>query len=150
VRRLPFLVAALAVVAASALASEDPIATRQQLMESNGAAAAVAGAILKGELDYSQPVGNAVVQAFAASAIAVGDYFPEGSADAERSRASPKIWEDMPGFQAALAKFQEAAAAAGEAGGRGRPETQEAFAAAVTPVLQSCQACHESYRLESD
>jgi cytochrome c556 len=147
VRRLPFLVGALAVLAAPALASDDPIATRQRLMDSNGAAAGVAGAILKGELDYSQPVGNAVIQAWSAAAIAVGDYFPEGSADPERSRASPRIWEDMPGFQAELAKFQDAVAAAREGGERG-PESKEAFATLATPVLQSCQGCHETYRLE--
>jgi cytochrome c556 len=146
VRKLPFLVGALAVIAAPALASDDPIATRQRLMESNGAAAAVAGAILKGEMEYSQPVGNAVIGAWSATAIAVGDYFPEGSADPERSRASPKIWEDMAGFQAALAKFQDAAAAARGAGEKG-PATKEAFAEVATPVLQACQGCHETYRL---
>jgi cytochrome c556 len=82
-----------------------------------------------------------------ATAIAVGDYFPEGSADPERSRASPKIWEDMAGFEAALAKFQDAVAAAREGGERG-PESKEAFATLATPVLQSCQGCHETYRLE--
>ena len=147
-RRLPFLVGALAVLAAPALASDDPIATRQRLMDSNGAAAGVAGGILKDQLDYSQPVGNAVIQAWSATAIAVGDYFPEGSADAERSRASPKVWEDMAGFEAALAKFQEAVAAAREAGGEKGPETKEAFAGLATPVLQACQGCHETYRLE--
>ena len=54
-RRLPFLIGALAVLATPALASDDPIATRQQLMENNLAAAGVAGGILKDQLDYSQP-----------------------------------------------------------------------------------------------
>ena len=147
-RRLPCLIGALAVLATPVLASDDPIATRQRLMDNNGASAGVAGGILKGELDYSQPVGNAVIQAWSATAIAVGDYFPEGSADPERSRASPKIWEDMAGFEAALAKFQDAVAAAREAGGEKGPETKEAFAGLATPVLQTCQGCHETYRLE--
>ena len=147
-RRLPLLIVVLAALATPALASDDPIATRQQLMDNNLAAAGVAGGILKDQLDYSQPVGNAVIQAWSATAIAVGDYFPEGSADPERSRASPKIWEDMAGFEAALAKFQDAVAAAREAGGEKGPEAKEAFAELATPVLQTCQGCHETYRLE--
>jgi cytochrome c556 len=92
--------------------------------------------------------GKAEVQAFSATAQAVGSYFPEGSADPASSKASPKIWEDAAGFQAALTKFQTDVAAALEASGKDGPADKAAFAAAVQPVLGNCKSCHESYRLE--
>jgi cytochrome c556 len=140
--------AALAILAMPALGAEDPIAVRQTLMDNNGAAAGVAGAIMKGELDYNPVVGKAVIYAVSATAAAYGDFFPEGSEDASRSNASPKIWEDMAGFEAELAKFQDAAAKAREIAGKGGPADADAFKAAMGPIFDSCKTCHEGYRVE--
>jgi cytochrome c556 len=148
-KRLPLLIGALAALAIPAFAAEDPIAVRQALMSNNGGAAGVSGAIMKDELAYAPVVGKAALLAFSATAQAYGDFFPEGTLDPARSAASPKIWEDMAGFQAELAKFQAAAAAGVEAAGRDGPADKAAFAAAVQPILQSCQSCHEGYRTEN-
>jgi cytochrome c556 len=148
VRRLPILVGALA-LATSAFAADDPIATRQALMDNNGAAAGLAGGVMKDEVAYSPVVGKAVIEAFSATAHAVGSFFPEGSADPARSKASPKIWEDAAGFQAALEKFGTDVAAAREAAGKDGPADKAAFAAAVQPVLGNCKSCHEAYRLQN-
>jgi cytochrome c556 len=148
-KTLAILVGAL-VAAAPSLAAEDPIAVRQALMSSNGAAAAIAGGVMKGELEYDPVIGRSAIATMRAVSVSFGDFLPEGSADPERSRASPRIWEDMEGFQAALQEFQEATAAALEASGRDGPPDAEAFTAAVQPVLQTCQSCHEDYRLESE
>ena len=43
-RKLPILIGALGVLATAAFAADDPIATRQALMDNNGAAAGLAGA----------------------------------------------------------------------------------------------------------
>ena len=94
-------------------------------------------------------VGKAAILAFSATAQAYGDFFPEGSVDPARSAASPKIWEDMAGFQAELAKFQAAAAAGVEAAGKDGPADKAAFAAAVQPILAVCKSCHEGYRIEN-
>ena len=147
-RKLPVVIGALAALAIPAFAADDPIATRQALMDNNGAAAGLAGAVMKDEVAYSPPIGKSVIQALNATALAYGDFFPEGSADAARSKASPKIWEDMAGFQAAIAKFQQDAAVAVEASGRDGPADKAAFTAAVQPVLGNCKSCHEAYRLE--
>ena len=117
-------------------------------MDNNGTAAAVAGAIMKGELDYSPVVGQAVIYAVSATAAAYGDFFPEGSQDAARSNASPKIWEDRAGFEAELAKFQEAAAKARGISGKGGPADAEAFKEAMGPIFDSCTSCHEAYRIK--
>ena len=92
IRLIAGLVAAA--VALPAVAAEDPIAVRQALMGSNGAAGAVAGAMLKDELAYSPVVGKSVIASLNATALAVGDFFPEGTLDPARSEASA---EDLGG-----------------------------------------------------
>jgi cytochrome c556 len=148
VRGLPILVGALA-LATTAFAQDDPIAIRQALMSNNGAAAALAGGMLKDEVAYSPVAGKAVIEALSATAHAFGSFFPEGSADPTRSKASPKIWEDAAGFRAALDKFRADVAAAREAAGKDGPADKAAFAAAIQPVLGNCRSCHEGYRLSN-
>ena len=148
-KKLPIMIGALAILVAPAFATEDVIATRQALMDNNGSAAGLAGAMLKDQIPYAPVAGKAVIVALRSTALAYGDYFPEGSADPARSHASPKIWEDAAGFQAELAKFQTATAAALEAAGKDGPPDKAAFAAAVQPVLGSCKSCHEGFRTEN-
>lgn len=118
-------------------------------MDANGAAAAVAGGMLKGEIAYAPASGKLVIAALNATAHTFGDYFPEGSADPAKSAAAPKIWEDPAGFEAAIAKFSTDVAAALAASGKDGPPDQAAFQAAITPVLSNCKSCHESYRLKN-
>lgn len=148
-RKLPVVIGALAALAIPAFAADDPIAARQALMDNNGAAAGLAGAVMKDEVAYSPAVGKAVIEAWNATALAYGSFFPEGSADPARSHASPKIWEDMAGFEAEIARFQANVAAAREVSGRGGPADKAAFAAAVQPVFDNCKSCHEAYRTEN-
>ncbi len=148
-RKLPILVGAAVALATAAFAAGDPITTRQLLMDNNGAAAGLAAAVMKDEVAYSPVIGKAVIQAFAATAHAYGDFFPEGSTDPARSAASPKIWEDAAGFQAELEKFMASADAALAASGREGPADKAAFTAAVQPIFEGCKTCHEGYRLEN-
>ena len=148
--KLPMLLGALTAFAAvPGFASDDPIATRQALMDSNGAAAALAGAIMKGEVDYQPVLGQAVIVAMEATAQAYGDYFPEGSQDPSRSKASPKIWEDRAGFEKELAAFQDAARKALDISGKKGPADKDAFAGAVKPLFDSCKSCHKAYRVDN-
>jgi cytochrome c556 len=142
------LTGALSLLVLPAFAADDAIATRQALMDNNGSAAALSGAIMKGELAYSPAIGKAVVNAFDATALAYGSFFPEESADDPRTAASPKIWEDRAGFEAALGKFQAAAASAKQAAGEHGFPDDAAFVAAVKPVLGTCNGCHETYRIK--
>ena len=122
---------------------DDPINTRKQLMQSNGASMGAAQAMIKGEIPFDARVANAALQNFEAVGWSFGDYFPEGS-DKGDTRASPKIWEEPAEFQAYLTRFREAAAA----GAAAKPETLEAFQAAIGPVGKECGGCHEDFRLE--
>lgn len=146
--RLLIVLGTLAALTVPALAADDPIAVRKALMQANGSGAAIAGAVMKGELEYSPVIGKAAINASAAAAQAFGDYFPEGTLDDERTTAAPKIWEDMAGFQAELDKLKSATQAAVEMSGKDGPADAEAFAAAMKPVLGTCKNCHETYRIE--
>lgn len=144
-------VLALSVVAASAVAAfaaDDPVAVRKAIMQSVGGAAGASGAMMKGELDYSPVVAKAAITTVNAAAHSFADFFPEGSDMDANTTASPKIWEDMAGFEAELGKLQTAAAAAMQASGKDGPADLDAFKAAMGPVLGTCKSCHETYRVQ--
>ena len=147
--KLPILLGAVALVASAAAAADDPIAARQAIMDSNGTSAAVAGGMLKDEIPYSPVVAKSVIGALNATAHTFGDYFPEGSLDPARSSAAPKIWDDPAAFEAALAEFSTAVAAAVQASGKDGPADKAAFQAAMQPVLGTCRTCHESFRVKN-
>ena len=137
---------ALAIGAASttAIAAGDPIEVRQKIMKSVGGVAKPTGAMLKGEMPFDPVVADAAIRTLNAAAYAYGDYFPQGSDTGMETRAAPKIWEDMAGFEAKLAKFRQDTDAAAAA----EPKDLESFKAAMGPVMQNCKGCHEDYRLE--
>jgi cytochrome c556 len=147
-RGATILLGVFTLAAGAALAAEDPIKVRQLIMSGNGAAAAVAGGIMKDEIAYSPVLGKAVLASIAAAAASVGDYFPEGSLDPKRSEAAPSIWENAAGFDKALADFASDTAAGLEAAGRNGPADKAAFVAAVQPVLDNCKSCHKDFRVD--
>ncbi len=149
-RKLFILIGAAAALAAPAFAIEDAIATRKAIMQGNGALAGLAVGMMKEEIPYSPVAARAVLVALRADLLSFGDYIPAESDAGEGTRASPKIWEDRAAFDARLADFQNAATAAAEAGGRDGPPDLAAFQAAVGPVLNTCQSCHEDFQLPRD
>lgn len=146
--RLAIFIGALGVAALPSTAAEDPIAARQAIMSSVGAAAGLAGGVMKGELPYAPAIGKAAIATFQAAAMTYGGFFPEGAQDPARSKASAKIWEDRAGFDAELAKFLAATSAAAAASGRSGPADAAAFVALVEPIMAGCKTCHEAYRLD--
>ena len=135
------------VVSTVAVATDDPILTRKKLMQANGAVFyGVANRMLKGEIPFNPVVAASVLRTTSAVAHSFGDYFPEGSDTGGETRASPKIWEDMAGFQAALEEFRQTADAAVAA----EPEDLESFRTVATQLGDTCNACHDDYRLKDD
>lgn len=149
-RKYLFALSALALSAAASVsqAAEDPIAVRKALMQANGAAAGVAGAMMKGDIDYNPAVAKSVITSMRAIAHSFGDFFPEGTTG-EGTTASPKIWEDAAGYQAALAKFMADTDAAAAASGKDGPADVAAFQAAIGPVFGNCKSCHEGFRVQN-
>ncbi len=124
------------------LAADDPIATRKALMRASGAAAKVSGGMMKGELPFDADVAALALAALNSTAVSVGSFFPEGSEKGD-TKASPNIWTDMGGFEAAAAKFKQDTAAAVAA----KPADLDAFKAAMGPVFGNCKGCHEKYQI---
>lgn len=145
-RLIPILFGAAA-LSLPVLAAADPIATRQALMDSLAASAGLAGGVQKGEIEYAPAIGKAALTAAAATALAYGDYFPEGS-DSGETKASPKIWSDRAAFDAELAKFREAAMTAAAGAGKDGPADAAAFVELFKPVMGTCKSCHEGFRLK--
>ena len=146
-RSLMLGIAALTIGVGSTVASatDDPIATRKHLMQANGSGMGAAQAMIKGEVPYNPAIALATLKSFNAVFYSFGDYFPAGSDQGDTS-ASPHIWEDMAGFQKILADLRtHTDAAIGTP-----PQDLQAFQAAIGPIGQGCQSCHEEYRLKNN
>jgi cytochrome c556 len=147
VKTLAILLGAAAVLAVPFAATADPVAARKALMRNNAGAAALAGAVREGNVEYHPVIGRAVIASLGATAATIADFFPEGTVG-EGTRASPAIWEDHVGFLEVRAGFQAAVAAARTAAGSDGFPTAEAFDAATQPIFGYCGACHQAYRTE--
>jgi cytochrome c556 len=146
-KKIAFAATMLLLSAGAVSAADDPIASRKALMDANGAAAGVAAAMMKGDIGYNPTVAKSAIMTLRAVSHSYGAFFPEGS-DKGETKASPKIWSDRAGFDAALAKFQSDADKAAQAAGKDGPADLDAFKAAVGPVFGNCKACHQDYRLQ--
>src|SRR5690606_3686559 len=118
---------------------ESAIQARKALMQANGAAAALSGAMMKGDMEYNQAVAKSAIATFRAVSLSVPAHFPEGSHSVEGTTASPKIWENMGEFQDLVSKLQGDTANAVEVSGKDGPADLAAFQGAVTPVLSDCK-----------
>ncbi|WP_336057809.1 c-type cytochrome [Nitratireductor sp. CH_MIT9313-5] len=148
-RTLILSIFAVSLSATAVTAADDPVAARKMLMQSAAAAAGISGGMMKGDIDYNPAIAKSAIATLNAVSHTYGDYFPEGSSEGETT-ASPKIWEDGEGWQAALEKFQADTSAAAEASGKDGPADLAAFQQAVGPVLGNCKSCHENFRVQKN
>lgn len=141
-KKIVFAVAALALATTAAFA--DVIADRQAVMKENAKQVGTLVKMVKGEA----PFDAAAVVALTAlndnvQKIDVAASFPAGS-DKGDTTASPKIWEDLAGFQAQVDKFKEVTAAAVAS-----PAADlDALKAQVGTIGQTCGTCHEAFRVK--
>ncbi|WP_419912100.1 c-type cytochrome [Hoeflea sp.] len=118
----------------------DPTVDRQNIMKNVGAATGVGAKIAKGEMEFDTATAQLVFNTLNAAANGYGYLFPAGSETGNDSEASPKIWEDMAGFEAAVAKFA--------ADTNVKVADLDGFRAAFGAATQNCGSCHESYRVK--
>lgn len=128
--------------------AQSAIEARKALMQANGAAAALSGAMMKGDMDYNQAVAKSAIATFRAVSLSLPAHFPEGS-HGEGTTASPNIWENMSEFEALVSKLQGDTATAAEVSGKDGPADLAAFQGAVMPILSDCKTCHESFRVNN-
>jgi cytochrome c556 len=140
-----FILAAAALALAGSAAFADPIADRQAMMKANGKAMGMIAPMTKGEKPFDAAVVLDALQSINdhAQKLDVATLFPAGT-DQGDTEASPKIWEDMAGFQAKVDEFKADAAAAVAA----PPQDVEALKAAMGAVGSNCGGCHETFRIK--
>lgn len=149
--RKPLLLVVAAALGAATLAHaadvepkiDDPLTLRQNLMKDAGASIGMMAAIAKGEAEFEPRVVKAALVAMNAVALGFPAQFPAGSATGV-TEASPKIWEDSAGFQAAAAKFIADTYAAKSMEIASADDMKKAMGL----VGANCKACHESYRVQ--
>ncbi|MFZ1681479.1 MAG: cytochrome c [Rhizobiaceae bacterium] len=139
------LIAAALMIATSAVAADDPIKARSDIMKSFGGAMKVLVPVAKGEAAYDAAAVNAALAAIneGAQKIDVAALFPAGSTNADTT-AAPAIWENMADFTARADKLKADAAAAAAA----NPADADAFKAVFGPLSGNCGGCHETYRIK--
>ncbi|MGI9354821.1 MAG: c-type cytochrome [Rhizobiaceae bacterium] len=140
-------IGALVLASGIAIAADGPIESRKILMQANGAAAGLAGGMMKGEIEYNPVLGKSAIATLRAVAHAHGGLYPADSLTGDTT-ASPKIAEDADGWNKAVAKYIADTNAAGQASGKNGPADLDAFKAAAGPVMANCKACHEAFRVK--
>lgn len=142
-KKLLLAISLFALTASAAAA--DPIADRKALMKANGKAVGQLAAIAKGEAPFDAAAVLAALTTLNEDAqkLDVATLFPAGS-DKGDTTASPKIWEDMAGFQAKVDKFKTDTAAALAA----PPADVDGVKATLGVLGQNCGGCHEAFRVK--
>ena len=132
---------AIALSATAVVAQSSAIAERKALMKSVGAAAKQGAAFAKGSEPYDNAKAVAIFVTYANVAAKMPALFPDDSKTGGDTTASPKIWEDKAGFNAAMAKFEADAKAA-----QASVKDLDTFKAAFGGMGKNCGSCHEVYR----
>ena len=140
--RTACVVLAVALGATAVVAQSNAIAERKQIMKGVGAAAKNGAAIAKGAEPYDNAKAQEVFATYASAAAKIVNLFPEDSKTGGDTTASPKIWSDMAGFKAAMAKFETDAKAA-----QASVKDLDSFKVAFGGMGKNCGGCHESYRI---
>jgi cytochrome c556 len=143
--RSMFAVASIAAVALGvsvAVAQQDVIKERKDIMKANGDQAKIGAAMMKGEQPFDLAAAQKIFATFADAATKMPSLFPDNSKTGEDTEALPKIWEDMADFKARFVKFGDDAKAAGAS-----VKDLDSFKAAYGNIGKNdCGGCHQLYR----
>jgi cytochrome c556 len=150
-KRTVFAVASFAAIAVGlsvAVAQQDVIKERKDLMKSNGDQAKIAVAMIKGQKPYDEAAVKKIFATFEDAAAKMPTLFPEsskseaGSPAADDFSPTAKVWEDMADFKARFAKLgRDAKAAAASV-----KDVATLKAALGNIGKNDCGACHKLYR----
>jgi cytochrome c556 len=135
-----FAIAGAAAIA-QGFAQEDPVAARQKLMKSFGAALKPIPDMLKGAAPFDLAVVQKALATIVDGTKELPNLYPEPPKPGEKSRALPKIWEEKARFVGTYEKLGKDAAAA-------LPLiTDEAsLKANFGKVAGNCKTCHDEFR----
>lgn len=145
--RFAILAAALALptVALAADPVQDTIEARQGFYKLLGANMGVLAGMAKGEIDYDAAAAQTAADNMGTlTSYNLGHLYMPGtsSADSDKTRALPNIWEDFGGVQEKGAAFVAAVKAMQGVAGAGKDQ----MAGALGALGGSCKGCHDTYR----
>lgn len=122
---------------------EDIIKYRQNVMKSNGANLAAAGAIIQKKVDFSGRLAEHA-KAVAAGSKNVAALFPAGSDFGTDTKALDAVWKERAKFEKLAKDAETKAAAFAKAVATKDAQTGARFKA----LADSCKACHKDFRKE--
>lgn len=137
-KKLVFPALVVTFAAGAAIAQDDPVEARMELMKMIGGATKTLGDMVKGETAFDAEEANTALQVIASNAGLAPSAF-ETEATNDESEALPAIWSNWEDF---VSKAQALEIAAD-----GLEITDEASVQTALGVLgQACKACHSEYR----
>jgi cytochrome c556 len=141
--RTALAIVAIVVGVTALTAQSDPIAARQALMKTNGREGKIGSDMIRGKIPFDLAKAREMFAAFLDAANKMPNLFPENSKTGGDTSASPEIWVHMDDFRARFAKLAADSKAALET-----VKDRESFTAAYRNVNQTCDGCHEHYRVK--
>lgn len=146
--RMVFAIVALVLGLSVAVAQQDPIKQRKDLMKANGDQAKILSDMAKGDKPFDLAAAQKAFAQFQDAAAKMPNLYPDsskseaGSSAADDFSPSPKVWEDMADFKARFVKFGDDAKAAAAS-----VKDVSTLKAAVGNIGKNdCGGCHETYR----
>ncbi len=143
-------VAAIALGLSVAIAQQDVIKTRKDLMKANGDQAKIGADMIKGAKPFDLAAVHKMFAAFQNAAQKMPDLYPAGSQNesgspvADKFSPTDKVWSDMADFKSRFAKFANDAKAADAS-----VKDVDTLKAALGNIGKNdCGACHRIYRVE--
>jgi len=141
------VVGALLLGICAVTAQQDAVKTLQAAMKGNGKSAGALSAIVKGTNPYDQATVDAALNQLDDTAKKFPTLFPEsikGMKGEGDYSPSPKIWDNKADFEAHVASFAKAVAAA-----KSSVKDADTLKAALGPIGKSCGGCHETFRIKN-
>jgi cytochrome c556 len=146
-----FAVASMAAVALGvgvAVAQQDVIKERKDIMKGNGDQAKIGAAMVKGEQPFDLAAAQKIFATFSDAAAKMPSLFPDsskseaGSPAADDFSPTAKVWEDMTDFKARFVKLGDDAKTA-----QASVKDLDSFKTAFGNIGKNdCGGCHQIYR----
>ncbi len=124
------------------MAQQNPILARQEIMKKSDEDLKLLSRMMRDEVPYDAAKVSAAYASMEDSYKKVQGLFPDNSKTGEKTRASPKIWENRADFDTKMAAFIKVA---GEA--KAKATSDAAFKDVHQAVIKGCDNCHADYRM---
>jgi cytochrome c556 len=140
--RIALVVVAILFDVSVVASQQDPVKTRVDLMKQNDQHLKTLGRMARGQDPFDAAKVNEAFAQWGDTAQKLPALFPTATGDNKRS--SPKVWQDKADFQAKIADFAKVIADS-----KGKAQDQAGLKAAFPLIANSCDNCHDTYRLSA-